>query len=80
MNNYSYRVIIEPDGTQFHAYVPALIGCHTFGDSITEAKQNIREAILAYLSALQADGKEVPEDIGFETVETVSLASVTTHA
>ncbi len=27
----NFTVVIEPDGEEFHAYVPALPGCHTFG-------------------------------------------------
>ena len=48
--NYTYRVIIEPDGKHFHAYAPALKGCHTSGKTIAEAKKNIREAIALYLA------------------------------
>jgi len=75
VKNYTYRVIIEPDekGT-FHAYVPALSGCHTWGESLEVARDNIRDALTAYVRSLIADGEPVPEDKGLETVETVSLA------
>ena len=52
MNTNTYRVIIEPDGQQFHAYAPALPGCHTFGKTITLAKKHIRQAIAGYLECL----------------------------
>lgn len=80
MKNYTYRVIIEPDGDSFHAYVPALTGCHTFGASIVEAKTNIREAISVYLASLIDDKQAIPEDQGFESIETVSLCPVLNHA
>ncbi|OGZ07878.1 MAG: hypothetical protein A3D65_02880 [Candidatus Lloydbacteria bacterium RIFCSPHIGHO2_02_FULL_50_13] len=72
MQNYTYRVIIEPDEKEtFHAYVPALPGCHTFGRSFAEARQNIRDAIDAYVRSMIADGLRVPEDRGIEVVETI---------
>lgn len=76
MEYYTYRIIIEPDeGDTFHAYVPALPGCHSWGGSIEQARMNIRDAIDAYLRSLQADGEEIPEDRGIEVVETMSAPS-----
>ena len=71
---YTYRVIIEPDekGT-FHAYVPALRGCHTWGNSIEEARANIKDALDVYVRSLIADGEDVPQDLGMEAFESVSL-------
>jgi len=34
---YRFTVVIEPDEDAFHAYVPALPGCHTFGSTVEEA-------------------------------------------
>lgn len=71
--NYSYRIIIEPDErNSFHAYVPALPGCHTWAHSFEEVRKNIRDAIDAYLRSLIADGERIPEDRGVEVVETLS--------
>ena len=65
MNNYTYRIIIEPDeGKTFHAYVPALPGCHTWGESFEEARENIRDAIDAYIRSLAKDGENIPLDRG----------------
>lgn len=72
MKFYTYRVIIEPDENKtFHAYVPALSGCHTWGKTIKETRKNIRDAIDVYLRSLQADGEKIPEDQGIEVVETI---------
>lgn len=77
MKSYSYRIIIEPDERNtFHAYVPALPGCHTWGNSVEEARENIKDAMDAYLRSLVADGEKIPEDKGIEVVEIVSLAPV----
>jgi predicted RNase H-like HicB family nuclease len=47
MTSYDYKVIIEPD--ELGGYVvtcPSLQGCYSQGETIEEALNNIREAIL----------------------------------
>ena len=60
MNNYQYTVVIEPDEDGFHAYVPALPGCHTFGATVDEARANIMEAMALHLESMIHDGESVP--------------------
>ena len=60
MKDYQYTVVIEPDGEQFHAFVPALPGCHTFGASIEETQANILEAIHLHLEAMREDHEDIP--------------------
>lgn len=43
-------------------YVPALPGCHTQGESIEEAEENIREAVSLYLESLEAHNEEIPHE------------------
>ena len=69
--NYTYRVIIEPDEGGYHAFVPALSGCHTWGRTIKEARAMVRDAIDVYLRSLIADKEPIPEDLGMELFETV---------
>ncbi len=59
-NMNSYTVVIEPDEEAFHAYVPSLPGCHTFGDTVDEALAHIQEAMMLYLELLQEEGRPVP--------------------
>ena len=73
MKNYTYRIIIEPDGKYFHAYVPALPGCHTFGKTISEAKKHARNAIEVYVQSLIDHDEPVPRDNSFESFETIEL-------
>ncbi|MBI4599234.1 type II toxin-antitoxin system HicB family antitoxin [Candidatus Uhrbacteria bacterium] len=73
MNQYTYRVIIEPDGKHFHAYVPALPGCHTVGKTITQARVHVQEAMELYLEVLNDRGDAIPRDESFETFHTVSM-------
>ena len=60
MEVYQFTVVIEPDQDAFHAYVPALPGCHTFGATVEEAQANIREAIAVHISGMQADEEPLP--------------------
>jgi predicted RNase H-like HicB family nuclease len=60
MANYQFTVVIEPDEDQFHAYVPSLPGCHSFGSTVDEARANIAEAIELYIEGLVEDGEPVP--------------------
>jgi predicted RNase H-like HicB family nuclease len=72
MKSYTYRVIIEPDENDtFHAYVPALPGCHTWGETFEQTRQNIRDAIDIYLRSIIADKEQIPEDKGVEIMETI---------
>ena len=69
--SHRYTVILDrqPDGG-FHAYCPTLKGCHSQGDSLDEALDNIREAIEAYLESLGAHGEPIPqEDILIKPVD-----------
>ena len=60
MKYFNYTVVIEPDGGVFNAYVPALRGCQSCGDTLVEAKANIKEAIELYLESLIDHGEEIP--------------------
>jgi hypothetical protein len=50
VKSYIFRVVVEDDATEngqeaFHAYCPALKGCHTWGRTYDEALANVREAV-----------------------------------
>jgi len=58
-----YTVILErEDDGGYHAFVPALHGCHSQGDTLEEAVENIREAMKAYVDSLSAAGEPLPEE------------------
>lgn len=60
MTTYQFTVVIEPDEGGYHAFVPALPGCHTFGATLDEARVNIAEAIGLHIEAMQVDGEPIP--------------------
>jgi predicted RNase H-like HicB family nuclease len=57
----SYSIFYEevPEGG-FVAFVPALPGCHTQGETLEEAETNAAEAIMLYLESLAAHGEPIP--------------------
>ena len=58
---YSYSVFYEAAGEGgYVASVPALPGCHTQGDTLEEAQENVKEAIALYLESLAAHGEPIP--------------------
>ncbi|TSC77908.1 MAG: hypothetical protein G01um101424_42 [Parcubacteria group bacterium Gr01-1014_24] len=73
MKSYSFRTIIEKDGKQYHGFVPALLGCHTYGKTIEETKKNLNEAIESYLISCIKHGDRIPSDNGLQSIETVSI-------
>jgi predicted RNase H-like HicB family nuclease len=71
-----YTVIFEaqPEGG-YHASCPALPGCHSEGDTLDQAVENIREAITVYLESLRAHGEDPPvEDILIKPLEVALTA------
>lgn len=65
MKVYKFTVVFEPDKEQkevYNVFVPALPGCFSFGESLAEARYNIREAIELYLSTLLEEDKSIPKD------------------
>ena len=65
MKLYKFTVVFKPEKDQkgvFNVSVPALPGCLSFGESLTEARYNIREAIELYLSTFLEEDKAIPKD------------------
>ena len=60
MKTCQFTVVIEPDEEAFHAFVPALPGCHTFGMTVDEARTNIAEAMELHIGSMQEDGEPIP--------------------
>ena len=70
-----YTVILErePDSGCV-AFVPALPGCISQGDTREEALANIREAINLYVEDCRRAGDPVPEEDSLEYVELETAA------
>lgn len=67
MKSYIFKVVIEEDQFEdgrkaYHAFCPALKGCHTWGHTYEEALANIKDAIELYVEDLIEAGEEIPID------------------
>jgi predicted RNase H-like HicB family nuclease len=64
MKNLSFE--IEKDGDQYHTWCPELPGCHTHGKIVSEAMENLKDAVHLYLDFI------LEEDIGKKSLELAS--------
>ena len=57
-----YLIIFEKNESgHYGAYVPDLPGCISFGDTLSEAKVNISEAITFHIEGLKIENLPIPE-------------------
>jgi len=56
-------VLVREEVGGYSVSVPALKGCHTQGDSLPEALDMAKEAILAYADGERELGKLMPPDV-----------------
>lgn len=63
MKRLSYNILLrpEPEGG-YTVTVPALPGCITYGQDISEAKKMAVDAIKGYLVSLEKHGEPIPSD------------------
>lgn len=74
---FNFAVIFEQGETNWGAIVPDLPGCVSIGDTLQDARENVKGAIELYLEELRHRGEPIPEPrhtIGTVTVPT-SLTS-----
>jgi predicted RNase H-like HicB family nuclease len=63
----SYSVFYEQAAEGgYVAFVPALPGCHTQGETLAETERNVEEAIALYLESLVAHREVIPEGQSFQ--------------
>lgn len=69
VKSYLFRVeLVEEDDGRWSAGVPALVGCATCGITREEALHNIRDAVEAYVRAMQKAGEEIPNDAPLQVI------------
>jgi len=61
IKNYTVVLQKEPEGG-YTAVVPSLPGCVTYGESIEEAEDLVKDAIEIYVASLIKHGDGVPEE------------------
>ncbi len=74
MPEYRYTVVFEPaEEGGYIATVPALGGLTTQGETLDEAREMAKDAILCYLEALRKGGEEIPLEQGPAQVESLAV-------
>jgi predicted RNase H-like HicB family nuclease len=74
VKTYVFKIVVEQDQFEdgrpaWHAWCPALKGCHTWGHSYEEALANVREAAELFVQDLVESGQKIPVDSEQGTVE-----------
>jgi predicted RNase H-like HicB family nuclease len=71
----TYTIVVAPEGTGgYAAFVPALPGCFTRGDTLEGCRENAAEAIAVHIAGLAADGEDIPIEYGTAQLLTVTVA------
>lgn len=73
IKNFTVILKSEPEGG-YTAIVPSLPGCVTYGETVEDAKEMVKDAIEAYLGSLKKHNEEIPEE------QNVYLTSVLANA
>ncbi len=69
---YTVVLLAEQDG-RYSAFVPALPGALSWGDTVEDALANIHEAIEGLLEAMQEDREALPVEHPHTVVTTVTV-------
>lgn len=77
MTTHEYTIVLmpEPDGSAYNVTVPALPGVFTFGATVEEALDMVREAIAVHLAGLVKDGEPIPEETRAVQIARVRVAA-----
>lgn len=60
---HTYTVILDAaEEGGYHAFCPALKGCHSEGETVEKALRNIRAAAELYLESLREHGEPIPSE------------------
>jgi len=56
-----FEVVFESDEEGYHVFVPALKGCHSWGETRDDARDQIREAIELWLETAEETSTPIPQ-------------------
>jgi predicted RNase H-like HicB family nuclease len=66
-------IVYTDENGEWCASCPSLPGCHSQGETREEAIANIRDAIEAYIEALERDGLPVPAETEHREIITLDV-------
>lgn len=58
-----YTVVVRPDDGTWVAYVPAIAGCHTIGDTPEEARNELEGVFEVFRDDYAQHGETLPDDV-----------------
>ena len=58
-----YTIVIRPDDNTFVAYVPAIEGCHAWGETAEAARAELDNVFAMILEEYQEMGCSLPQDV-----------------
>lgn len=62
MKKIKFVILIEKDEDgKYIGTAPELEGCYSYGDTLDELMENIKEAILAHVQVIKTEKKELPQ-------------------
>ena len=64
-----YLVVIEKAKGNYSSYSPDVLGCISEGDTIEETRQNMKDALQAYIQGMLEDGEGIPHSKGFQSYQ-----------
>ncbi|MCC7448263.1 MAG: type II toxin-antitoxin system HicB family antitoxin [Anaerolineae bacterium] len=67
-------IIYTDENGEWCASCPSLPGCHSQGETREATIANIRDAIEAYIEALEVDGLPVPPEVEHREIVTLDVA------
>lgn len=63
MKECTYTVVLEPEKDEgYHAFCPALPGCHTQAESYDEAVEYATDALKLYIQSLEVHEEALPDE------------------
>ena len=74
MKQFTFRTIVQKYGDGFHGFAPSLPGCHTYGETIEQVRENIKEAVAGWVEARVEQKWNIPQDQGIETIESIQIS------
>lgn len=55
-----FEIVLEEDDGRYYAHCPALEGLHVDGQTLEEACENAKQAIIAYLESMRKHNDPIP--------------------
>ena len=64
MNLQNYTIVIRPDNNgTFIAYVPAISGCHAWGQTLDDARTGLVDVFDMIQEEYQQTGRSLPQNV-----------------